>query len=161
LVYQGFYDPFGIIVVGADTVYVQTDRNNLDEKTSTSGTIWKVTLNAADVVVTGLNRPRGMVQITDGRLALADPDRQTLVILDPATKAIVPLAGWADSPGYVDALGDTARFNQPYGCALLPDGSIVLGDYGNNVIRRVAMDGDVSTFAGDGKAGMKDDQDKL
>jgi sugar lactone lactonase YvrE len=160
-IYEGFYDPFGIVIVGADTAYVGTDRNAMAEKTSTSGTVWKVTLNAAEVVLTGLTRPRGMVQLNDGRIVVADHEHDRMVILDPNTKALVPLAGYDNANGYIDALGQTARFNGPYGCALLPDGSVVVADQGNNVIRRVELDGNVSTFAGDGKVGMKDDEDKM
>jgi sugar lactone lactonase YvrE len=160
-IYEGIWDPFGIIIVGADAIYVSADRNPQAEKTSTSGTLWKVSPNSAEVVVTGLDRPRGIVQLNDGRIALTDREHDKVVIVDPSTKAFSLLAGYDNTPGYVDALGDTARFNISYGCALLPDGSIVLADQGNNVIRRVALDGNVSTFAGDGQPGMKDDADKL
>jgi hypothetical protein len=160
LVFAGLGDPFGIIAVG-DVLYVQTDRNQADEKTGTSGTIWRLQNGNALVVATGLGRPRGIVPVANGKLFLADFDRHVVSILDPATGAVTPLAGTSGRTGLVDALGDSARFNQPYGSALLPDGSVVVADYGNNVIRRVTLDGDVSTFAGDGVAGMRDDTDKL
>src|SRR5262249_3484874 len=81
-------------------------------------------------------------------------------LVDLDTAQVTPLAGRIGTTGHVDALGDSARFDQPYGLTLLPDGSIVVADYGNNRVRRVTLDGNVSTFAGDGTAGLKDDPDK-
>jgi glucose/arabinose dehydrogenase len=160
VLYRGFADPFGILVLDDTTALVQTDQSADGHKDNASGTLWRVTQGNATVVVTGLNRPRGLVRLFDGRVALSDRDNQTMSFLDLATSQVSPLAGRIGVTGHVDALGDSARFNQPYGLTLLPDGSILVADYGNNVIRRVTLDGNVSTFAGSGVAGLKDDPDK-
>jgi sugar lactone lactonase YvrE len=59
------------------------------------------------------------------------------------------------TPGYVDGKGTTARFNQPAGIAIAADGTLFVTDWGNNRIRKIAMDGTVTTFAGSGIAGLK------
>ena len=51
-------------------------------------------------------------------------------------------------PGAVDALSDDARFNCPTGIAVGADGTIFVADSQNNTIRKVASDGNVTTFAG-------------
>ncbi len=52
--------------------------------------------------------------------------------------------------------GEKAGFKEPFGLDFLPDGSIVLADYGNNRICRVDQDGKVTTFAGAGQKGHAD-----
>lgn len=58
--------------------------------------------------------------------------------------------------GYVDGKGHRARFNRPMGIALLPDGSLVVADAFNHVIRRVTLNGEVTTLAGSGRPGWYD-----
>jgi DNA-binding beta-propeller fold protein YncE len=73
----------------------------------------------------------------------------------PSTVDIV--AGRADTPGSNDGIGDAARFNTPSGLATGPDGSIYVADSGNHTIRRIAIDGTVTTIAGvAGVAGSND-----
>ena len=50
--------------------------------------------------------------------------------------------------------GAAERFNSPTGLARDKDGSILVADAGNSTVRRVMMAGEVSTVAGNGKAGM-------
>ena len=67
------------------------------------------------------------------------------------------LAGSAGSLGFSDGLGDAARFgafaffsqHHPWalGLAAAPDGSVVVADYYNDAIRRIAPDGTVTTIA--------------
>jgi RHS repeat-associated protein len=56
------------------------------------------------------------------------------------------LKGFAGDGGPVSA----ARFNTPYGIGFGPDGSIYVADSGNQRIRKIAPDGIITTFAGDG-----------
>jgi len=54
------------------------------------------------------------------------------------------------SQGQVDGRGGKARFRNPSGLALGPDGDVYVCDTGNNAIRRVTADGSVSTVFGKG-----------
>lgn len=62
------------------------------------------------------------------------------------------LAGSTNEAGYVD--GASARFSRPASLAIGPGGALYVADAGNNALRRVRMDGTVSTVAGkpDGEA---------
>ncbi len=58
------------------------------------------------------------------------------------------LAGAAGEPGYADRAGVEARFFAPAGIAAAWDGSLLVADTGNHRIRRVTLEGRVSTYAG-------------
>lgn len=70
------------------------------------------------------------------------------------TGVVSTLAGFANSSGSTnDSLDPTkARFNSPQGLAADRDGNIYVADKGNNVIRKIAPTGAVTTVAG--KAGV-------
>ena len=157
----GLVEAFGMVLTD-DALYVQTDRDRNGQKGPDTGTIWKLPLGGGtpEVVIESLGRPRGLARLLDGRIAVADQTRNTLSILDPADRSLTLLAG-STEPGFVNGRGAAARFDQPYGLAVLPDGNILVTDSFNHVIRKVTLEGDVSVFAGDGNPGMKDDSDKL
>jgi sugar lactone lactonase YvrE len=50
--------------------------------------------------------------------------------------------------GYTNANTTAARFNGPYGMAMDLAGNMYVGDYNNNVIRKITTAGVVTTFAG-------------
>jgi hypothetical protein len=59
-------------------------------------------------------------------------------------------AGNEQEPRMVDATGEQARFNQPWGLVVGSDGNVYVADYNNHSIRRVTPEGVVTTVAGDG-----------
>ncbi|MBK7996376.1 MAG: hypothetical protein IPK14_24310 [Blastocatellia bacterium] len=63
---------------------------------------------------------------------------------------VVTVAGGLTS-GFVDAMGEKAKFNRPNGIAISRQGSVFIADFGNSAIRRVSVIGEVTTIAG-GKA---------
>jgi len=65
------------------------------------------------------------------------------------------LAGGRE-PGYRDAAGTEARFDTPCGIAVAPDGALIIADTGNHRIRRLGIDGQVTTLAGTGEAAERD-----
>ncbi len=154
----GFYLPYGMTYGIDGTLYVDTDYNTVPVKSQTSGTIWKVnsTTGAATVVAQNLGRPRGLATLPDGRLVLGDFENQRVRLLDPTTGAVTDLAGHVDCPGLANANGSNALFNTPYGVGVLANGTILVADSGNHVIRAISATGDVTTYAGDGGDGTVD-----
>jgi sugar lactone lactonase YvrE len=61
---------------------------------------------------------------------------------------VATLAGRPGTPGDADGAAGDARFNQPTGLAVDSAGVLYVADTGNNLIRRVTADGQVSTVAG-------------
>jgi sugar lactone lactonase YvrE len=83
---------------------------------------------------------------SDGIGYVADSGNNTIRrIADSATTTI---AGAAGQYGSVDGHADRARFNDPTGVAVAADGSIYVADQYNATVRRLSLDGTVTTIAG-------------
>lgn len=57
---------------------------------------------------------------------------------------VTTLAG-GGGPGFADGTGGEARFDTPTGIALERDGSLLIADHGNDAVRRVTLEGRVTT----------------
>jgi sugar lactone lactonase YvrE len=62
------------------------------------------------------------------------------------------MAGSAGSPGSTDGPASQARFNRPYGVAVDATGNVYVAELLNHTVRRISVDGTVTTLAG--KAGV-------
>ena len=71
----------------------------------------------------------------------------------PGGAWIVSTLAGGGEPGFVNASGGAARFNQPGGIAVDLEGNLYVADSGNHRIRKVTPGGLVSTFAGEGTEG--------
>ena len=100
------------------------------------------------------NEPGGMTVDAAGHIVVVDTANDALrrVSKAGAGGAVRTLAGSGEA-GFADGQGAAARFNHPAGLARDKDGSILVADRGNHAVRRVTMEGDVSTVAGNGEAG--------
>jgi DNA-binding beta-propeller fold protein YncE len=150
-----FSRPFGMAFTSDGALIVQTDWNTAGRR---GGTLWR--MNAAgtqrSVIAEDVGRYRGLAALPDGRVAMADYQAHTVSLLDPATGSITTLAGVDGAAGYVDGSGAGARFSRPYDLVLGSDGALIVSDQGNHRLRRVTLAGEVSTFAGNGQAGVSD-----
>lgn len=154
---QGFQRPFGMTFGADGTLWVTTDRNPQNGSGKMAGTVWRVDVSArtAMPIAPDIGRPRGIVMLSNGKLAVSDYQNHVISLVDPVTGAVTPLAGTWQTAGMADAAGQTAMFDQPYGM-VAKDGKLVLADYGNNRLREVGLDGTVRTLAGAGAAGFGD-----
>jgi hypothetical protein len=148
------YKPFGIAGTTAE-LYVETDFNSAMQAISS---IVRVDLAApnATVLASNFGTARGLVVLPDGTIAFSDNVQEVVRHLDPGTGVVTPIAGQLGVAGYQNGVGAAALFREPYGLALLPDGTIAVADIDNHRIRRVALDGTVTTIAGDGTVGTVD-----
>jgi len=78
-----------------------------------------------------------------------------LYVIAPSAGFVANLAGSRSERGCVDGGGLDALFNDPHGCAVASDGSLLVADTGNHRLRRVTPHGTVSTVAG-GEGGFAD-----
>lgn len=62
--------------------------------------------------------------------------------------SITTLAGQVGISGYVDGPGAQAQFHMPNNVAVDRNGNVYVADTANNIIRKIATNGVVSTFAG-------------
>lgn len=152
-----FQRPFGLLLTANGTLYVQTDDNDAGEHSIETGTLWRVDpiTDVASPVARNLGRPRGLCELPDGRIVMADMMHHTLSVLNPTTGQITLLAGMRDQPGMSDGVGLGARFNRPYDVVYV-DGALIVTDFDNHCLRRVTLAGAVSVFSGTCSSGFKD-----
>lgn len=148
----GLEGPFGLAIDGSGNFYA-----------SASNVIWKIT---PDFIMTPLAGMSGNIGSADGKGEAASFDAASGLAVDSAgnvyvadrfnhtIRKITPdgvvttLAGKAGVPGSDDGVGSAARFRYPFGVAVDTSGTVFVADSGNNVIRKIAADGKVTTIAG-------------
>ena len=121
---------------------------------------WKayVTNVAGDGSPLALSDPFGIAVGADGSIYMTDAgDQNRIQMIGPDGK-ISSIAGGVE--GFVDGVGDKALFNSPSGLAIAPNGDLLVADTGNNCIRRVPIEGETATIAGNGKPGYADGPDR-
>ncbi len=107
------------------------------------------------------NSPYGVAVDSSGNVIVADQANQRIrkVTLDGV---VTTLAGdgfgaWAPNVGrWIDGTGSGASFNKPSGVVVDSNGNVIVGDQGNNRIRKVTSGGVVTTLAGSGSAAFAD-----
>jgi hypothetical protein len=163
----------GGIALGSDgSLYLADTSNHRIRKVKPDGTV--TTLAGSGAGGTGGVKegagaqanfwmPSGVVVWADGTVYVADRFNQRIrrVLADGVVST---LAGSAPPPdflapkatgGFVDGKGAAASFDEPLG--LCSDGSaLYVTEAGNHAVRRVALDGTVTTLAGVGSAGFAD-----
>ena len=98
-----------------------------------------------------LRFPGKAVRLPSGGYLVADSGHHSLVELAEDGETPVRRIGSGDR-GFADGPAGDARFSEPQGLALLPDGGIVVADTVNHALRRVdPATGEVTTLAGTGR----------
>lgn len=100
------------------------------------------------------NWPGDLAEDAQGNIFVADRDNHAIRKISAGQVTTLAGNGEAD---YVDGLGRAARFNQPVALTFGPDGNLYVSDAQNNVIRRLTPAGEVTTFAGSGQPGSRED----
>jgi streptogramin lyase len=104
-----------------------------------------------------LSSPFAVVPSSDGGFYIADVEVHVVRFVD-AAGTISTVAG-TGAPGYSgdDGPGRQAQLNQPTRLRLDAAGTLYIADSGNHAIRRLDVDGTITTFAGTGQAGYSGD----
>ena len=102
-------------------------------------------------------QPEGIVVDPAGNLYIADAANHRVRKVTPAG-AISTVAG-NGHPGFSGDNGpaSAAQLNQPYDVALDAAGKLYIADYGNQRVRAVGTDGNITTVAGNGPSGSNGD----
>ncbi|MGV3756819.1 MAG: NHL repeat-containing protein [Verrucomicrobiota bacterium] len=93
------------------------------------------------------NDPAGLVFDTQGNLFVAD-SRNHVIRKVAVDGTVSLLAGTVGEAGFANGNGAGVKFDTPFGVALAGDGSLLVADTGNHILRRVDMSGVVTTYAG-------------
>lgn len=142
----------------------QLDCSGLSAATSTAALLTVTAPMTAQLALLPVNGLRdhaeagftaGLVQDAAGSFTFLTTNRIKRLSADLST--ITPVAGGGAPAAFADGPAATARFNAPLGLAQDPTGVLYVADTGNHLIRKVALDGTVTTVAGSpGVAGLAD-----
>ena len=104
-----------------------------------------------------LAQPEGLAVDRAGNLYIADAANHRVRKVTPG--GIISTLAGNGHPGFAGDGGPAAaaQLNQPYDLALDTAGNIYIADFGNNRVRCITTDGNISTFAGTGQSGSAGD----
>lgn len=142
--------PDGTVYV-ADTVNHRIRKIQGDQVSKLAGT-------GAEGFVDGVaakaqfNYPYDVAVGPDGAVYVADAHNHCIRKIQGGH--VSTLAG-TGAEGFVDGAAAEAQFNNPYGVAVGPDGTVYVADQRNHAIRKIQGD-QVSTLAGTGTKGFVD-----
>jgi sugar lactone lactonase YvrE len=156
-----FYGPTGLAIDGAGRLVV-TEAYGRRVRRIDLATAAVETLagsgSTGDADGTGtaasFSSPVGVAVAANGDLAITEEDGRVRRVTPAGV--VTTIAGRWTGPGKVDAAGTNARFNTPQHLAQDAAGNVFVADMYNNMIRRVSLDGVVTSFSGTGSSGVKD-----
>ncbi len=142
-------NPQGVAADASGNVYIADTGNAAVRKVAANGTI--TTLPGS------VGAPYGIAVDAGGNLYVANP-RENAIRKLAADGGIAIVAGGADF-GYLGDGGPaiSAQLNSPYGVAVDPAGNLYIADTGNYAVRKVGLNGIITTVAGNGNLGYSGD----
>lgn len=145
-----FNHPSGIVAAKNGNIYIVDEKNGSIRKIDPDGMV--------STLAIGFNSPSGITLDNIGNLYVAEPYNHRIYRISPSGK-VSSFAG-SGKPGDLDhSNGLMARFRYPVSLAADLIGNIYVSDEGNHKIRKISPDGTVSTLAGNGTAGDRDDKE--
>jgi serine/threonine protein kinase len=152
------FGPDGSLYI-ADTGHHRIRRIDPSGKITTVAGIGTGALSGDDgpAAAAELNEPSGVAVTSTGVVYIADTMNHRIRRIDPATGIITSIAGKGNGPGYDGDGGQGVRamLAFPRDVALGSDGSLYITEVPR--IRRLRLDGVISTFAGSGEVALGGD----
>jgi sugar lactone lactonase YvrE len=148
-----FHLPEGIAVDRQGNAYVADKPNHTIRKIDSRGTVTTIAGNPGSPGSSDgpgsearFNRPWGIAVDDLGNVYVADGANSTIRRIG-ADYSVTTLAGMAGAIGNSDGTGAVARFAGPGALAIDTSGNLYVADTGNQAIRKVTPDGQVTTHA--------------
>jgi hypothetical protein len=139
-----FNTPRGLAALPDGTLFVTDAGNHTIRKITPDGTVTTIAgvpgvagSDDGPALQAHLDTPSGIDVNDKGELFIADTFNHTIRKL--AGGVLTTIAGRPGVSGFADGDAAAAMFNAPVGLKVAPDGSIVIADTGNNVIRRFSV----------------------
>ncbi|TAE25449.1 MAG: T9SS C-terminal target domain-containing protein [Candidatus Kapaibacterium sp.] len=158
-----FNGPLGVCSDGAGNLFVADHGNNRIRRiVIATGVVTTLAGNGTAGFLDGTGTatqfagPPGICSDGAGNLFVADWTNHRIRQIVIATGVVTTLAG-DGTTGFLDGTGTGARFNSPYGVCTDGAGNLIVADWGNGSIRRIAIaTGVVTTVAGNGTSAFLD-----
>lgn len=149
-----FNGPNGLAVDALGNLYVADSGNSTIRKITPAGVVSTLAgtagqLGCADGAGPAASFwwPFGVAVDGSGTVYVSDTSNACIRKITPGG-VVSTLAGAANQPGCVDAVGSAARFDCPHAIAVDGLGNLYVADSLNNLIRKITPAGAVSTVAG-------------
>ena len=158
-----FSNPTGICTDGAGNLFVADYANNCIRKIAiATGSVTTLAGSGtpgfvdATGVLAEFNLPTGICSDGAGNLFVVDAGNHSIRKIVIATGVVTTFAG-TGAPGFLDATGTSAQFDNPLGVCNDGLGNLFVTDASNQRIRKIVIaTGGVTTLAGSGTAGFLD-----
>jgi uncharacterized protein (TIGR03437 family) len=113
--------------------------------------------DGGQAVAAQVAQPEGIVVDPAGNLYIADAANNRVRKVTPA--GVISTVAGNGHRGFSgdNGLASVAQLNQPYGLALDAAGNLYIADYGNQRVRAVGTNGNITTVAGNGPSGTSAD----
>lgn len=171
---NNLFIPAGVTTDALGNLYLGANVSQVD-KITPAGVVTTIAGSGSlqgfqDGTANGANSPVRFKETDDvavdalGNLYVADRTNNTIRKIT-VTNSIYPSVSTYAGPnssvsvntaGYVDSTSANARFNSPTYLTIDQSGNLYVSDTGNNVIRKIDTNGNVSTLAGSGRVGSSD-----
>lgn len=157
-----FNQPYGVALDDAEiTLYVADYLNHtirqinlLTDDVSTLAGNGKPGFSDGVGQKAAFNQPYNLRSDSHGGLIV--PDQNNHAIRRVGMDGTVATLAGSGKAGFADGKGREAQFNNPTGAVIAEDGNIYVADRNNHRLRRIAVDGTVTTLAGNGEAAFAD-----
>lgn len=143
-----FNQPKGLALDSNDNLYVVDSGNGAIRVVDRSGNV--------KTLIKGLNFPSDVVFAPDGELFVTETlNHRIMKITENGIMSVLAGGEYETDAGivkggYADGVGEKAKFNEPSGLVMGPDGTLYVADTGNQRIRAISASGSVTTVAGSG-----------
>lgn len=152
-----FNHPVGLGVNAQGVVYVADAYNSTVRRISAQGVVSTLAGSPGDSgwrdgrgAQALFNTPVGLTLDGEGNVFVSEYFNNVIRKITPDGE-VSTFAGKPGKGGFADGKAGDALFLHPQTLSFAPDGSLILADTGNNRVRRIAPDGEVSTLAGTGE----------
>ena len=155
-----FQNPASIATDDDGNLYVADSFKSVIRKITPEGEVTTIAGGGTGAFADGNGRkaffsaPFGITRDKKGDLFVSDANNSRIRRINSSAD-VTTFAGSA-STGKKDGLGTAATFYHIVGIAIDLSGNLYIADSGNSLVRKIASDGTVTTFAGNGKTGRID-----